>query len=119
MTRALSTFCVSIDDTLLGAANAINRNKSRGVLVISCGKVVGVISEGDILRHLLNGVDIMAPVRNLFNMSFEYLSTRDMAEASKILRRLGAGFVPVVNKDMELVDVLTIEEVFAFLSENN
>ena len=46
-------YVVTADGTLLDAAEVIEHTRSRSAVVVKETKVVGIISEGDILRALL------------------------------------------------------------------
>lgn len=90
----------------------IQKNESRCVVVVGeHRKAVGVFSEGDVLRAILGGVDVHAPLRNLIQPSFRYLHTRDLAAARPLLLD-GITLVPVVSHDFIVEDVLTLKDVF-------
>jgi CBS domain-containing protein len=111
MARPLEEYCVSEDATMRDAITVIQRNASRCAVVrAAAGKVIGVFSEGDVLRALLRGSDIHAPLRNLLRPSFIYLRERNLEEAREHIRR-GLSLVPVVDAEFRLQDVLTLQDV--------
>ncbi len=94
------------------AIASIQRNESRCVVVIAKGdKVVGVFSEGDVLRAILAGVDVHTPLRTLLRPSFRYLRSADLAAARKLLIT-GITLIPVIDDEFRLQDVLTLKRVF-------
>lgn len=79
---SMESFTINEDATLLQAVEKIEENRSRAVVVLSGEKVVGMLSEGDIMRALLRNVDIHAPLDSMLVYSFKYLTERDMAQAT-------------------------------------
>ena len=90
MALDFSDYVVMLDATLLDAAEVIEHTRSRSAVVVKETKVVGVISEGDILRALLKGVRVHAPLADFVNHSFKYL--------------------PILDKDFQLIGVMTLHD---------
>ena len=109
----LTDYTLAPDATLLDAVAKINRNRSRTVLIVEAGKLTGLISEGDVLRGLLRGVDTHAPAREVANRSFRFLTEADHAAAFRLFQEHAFGLVPVVDDDFRLVGVITLEETLA------
>jgi CBS domain-containing protein len=90
----------------------IQRNDSRCVVVVgNSNKVVGVFSEGDVLRAILAGNDIHVPLKRLIRPSFRYLRSRDLIAARKLFVN-GITLVPIIDDDFRLREVLTLPDVF-------
>ncbi len=112
----LEQYCVGERQTIVEAVSAITENLSRCVVVCGdSGKVIGVVSEGDILRYILEGVDLHAPVYKLVSPSFHYLNTRDMEKAYELVRGHGITLIPIVDDEFYLRDKLTIFDVLEYL----
>lgn len=109
----LHQFTVDVKGTLLDAAYAINKNHSRCALVVNSKKVEGIISEGDILRALLRGAEMYAPMRTYVHHGFFFLNERNMEEALKIIRLRGVTLIPILNNDMELKEVITLKSLLS------
>lgn len=90
----------------------IQKNASRCVLVVNADrKVVGVFSEGDVLRAILAGTEVHTPLRSLIKPSFRYLLTRDLAQARRLILD-GITLIPVLDKQFHLESVITMADVF-------
>ena len=113
MTTDLTDFCLDSDATLIDAVAKMNKNRSRTVMVVEAGKLTGLVSEGDVMRALLRGVDTYAPLGEVVNRSFRYLTTVDHQAAFTLFQERGFGLVPVVDDDFHLVDVITLEQTLA------
>jgi nucleotide sugar dehydrogenase len=80
-------------DTILSAAEAMETGKSAGIpagIVIvtepNSHKIAGVVTDGDLRRAILNGVDLEAPVLKI--MSSNPLTIVQGTNATQMLRRL-------------------------------
>ena len=111
----LADFVVNFDATLIDAVDCIERNRSRAAVVVDGDKVVGVVSEGDVMRALLHGTDVHAPLRDVASVSFKYLNQRDAGVALQLMQRHGISLVPVVSSDFSLVDVMTLRDVLSLV----
>lgn len=111
-TKSLDSFLIHESATVKDAIALIEKNESRCVVVINNHKkAVGVFSEGDVLRAILEGVDVHAPLCNLIRPSFRYLNSRDYSAARKLLLS-GITLLPVLNREFLVEDVLTLRDVF-------
>ena len=107
----VSKFTLPVDATLLDAAEKIQANDERAVLVLNHGKVIGIISQGDIVRALLRGVDVWSPLSNYVQHSFKFMSTRDEAEAFRLIQKHNISIVPIVDDSFVLTDVVSLGEL--------
>ena len=87
-------------------------NKVRTIIVLNEDKVVGVISEGDILKAFMNGAHTSNLLDKFINIEFNYLNERKLQEASKIIIKENINLMPIVNQNMELINVITIYDIF-------
>lgn len=102
----LEKYTISRDSLIEQAVEMIEMNHARCVVVINqFNKAVGVISEGDILRALLKGVNLKSSVSNIMNPSFKYVIERDEEKILTLFRK-GITLIPVLNDQNELVDVV-------------
>jgi len=107
----MSKYIVGSNGTLIDAAQAIAANRSRCVVVINGGKAVGILSEGDLLRILLRGTDIHSSLLPFINHGFTFLQSRNMSQALGLFRSRGISLIPILNEDLELEDVITIQQM--------
>ena len=111
--RKLEPFIVAESATIKDAVLQIQNNHCRCVVVVRDGKkrtVAGVFSQGDILRAMLDGVDIHTPLNRVISPSFRCLKSYDIEKAAEYIRD-GLTLVPVVNNSYELKDVITFFDV--------
>ena len=105
-------------ETLRDVVALIQANRSRcAIIVNSANQVVGVFSEGDVLRALMNDQEIHAPIRNLITSRFVYLRQRDMDAAFQLMRVMGVTLIPIVREDFTLTEVITHWDILEHVHE--
>ena len=110
--KSIEKYIVSVDAIIKDAIELINKNKSRCVVVVNEEyKVFGVISEGDILRILIDGKNIYSPLKNSININFKYLNFYDKKESLNLVRNYGITLIPIVDKNLILKDVISIHDL--------
>lgn len=109
----LNQYTIESSGTLLDAAQAISANRSRCVIVMSAGKAVGVISEGDLVRALLRGTDIYSPMQPFIHHGISFLPKRDMTQALELFRTRGISLIPILNDELGLEDVITLQQLLS------
>ncbi len=108
-------FCVTIKYTLLEVMNVIETIRERGVVVLGdTGKVVGVLTLGDIIHALVDGKTIYAPIEKIIKPSFIYLTEVDLRQAFKVFKQKNISLIPVVDKDNHLVEVITPRDIMEY-----
>ena len=113
MNANLAKYVLSLDGTLLDAIEAIKNNRSRCVMLMSGDRVAGALSEGDIMSALLQNADVHAPAGEYVRHNFKFLSERNLAKALKLMREFGVTLVPVVDRDLHLIDVITLGDILS------
>jgi CBS domain-containing protein len=111
----LTPYLTTETATLLEAARVIRGNYARTAVVVDdfeTRKVLGVISEGDILEASLQGVDVHTPITEFVNHSFTYLHEADETAAQQRFAQHGFGLIPVVDDQMQLQHVYTMLRSF-------
>lgn len=107
---SLEKYIIPEGELIEQAIELIEYNNSRCVIVInSFNKVVGILSEGDILRAILKGVSIKSPVKYIMNPSFKFLLTKDDSKIIELLKR-GITLIPVLNDQNELADIVVYKD---------
>ena len=109
---------ISDHESIKAAASQILGASVRCVVVTNeQGMVKGVFSEGDILRAIVQGVDLHTPLKSIMQPSFHYLHKKDLKEAFRLFKKFGMTLVPVVDKNFILQDVITIHDVFSCFND--
>lgn len=112
-------YVVAPEDSCRVAVAKMLQNKSRTVFAVDRGKVVGSLTEGDVLKSILRGAELDTLVKKVLNPSFVYLDTHDRQRALILMRSTGAVAVPVVNSLMEMLGVITLGSVLDLLDNES
>lgn len=105
--NGINKYLIKETESILGASLAIKNNKSRCLLVSKKQKILGVVSEGDILNALIDGKSVFTNVREIYNKNLKYLSKEDLIKAFSLLKKYGISLVPVLTKSLKLKGVYT------------
>jgi len=112
MKGAIRKYTLSEYATIKEAIRVITDNLTRCVIVIdSEEKVIGVVSEGDILRALSEDVAMFASIRTILSPTFCFSRAKNIEEALGFLRHKGVTLIPIVDEQFHLKDVVTIQDV--------
>ncbi|MDD5669792.1 MAG: CBS domain-containing protein [Candidatus Omnitrophica bacterium] len=115
--KSLKKFVVFDHQTIKDAISVIQGNLSRCVIVVNNkNKVVGTFSEGDVLRLILEDIELHSSIKRVVNPSFRYLNKKDMLRAYQMVKKNGITLIPVIDRDFILKDVITIFQVIDHLS---
>lgn len=114
----MERYCIRQGYTIKEAIESIDRNKDRVAIVVNAdSKVIGVVSQGDIIRALTSGKSLYARVESIIRSDFLYLNSRDMREAYRLFRKLKISLLPVVDENFGLVDVIVLDDIYQYLEE--
>jgi predicted transcriptional regulator len=109
--RKFKLISVQKNENLFVVLEKIHSNNCRTVLVLNKKKIIGVISEGDIIKSLTYNKSLDIVAEKLMNKSFKFLKTNDLVQAKKIFKNTGIGLIPILKKNMELKSYITILDI--------
>ncbi len=93
--------------TVRDALTQIDRAGRQLALVVEDGRLIGVVSDGDVRRGLLRGVGLDDAVTTVVNASpATVLSTADQNEVDSLKSKLGVQLIPVVDERGTLIDLI-------------
>lgn len=104
---------ISPQTTLLQALKKMDESNKKLLLVLENNKFVSLVSIGDIQRSILKKLSLDTPVKSVFRD--DILVAKDTDNKDDILlnmKKERIEFMPVVDKDSNLVDVLYWEDYF-------
>ena len=111
--------CVNSSYTIMDVMQVFERNKERGVVVISDnGKVCGFLSMGDIINLLVEGYNIYTRIEHIYHPSFIYLDKKDYDKAIDIFLKRNVSLIPVLDEEMNLEEIITEREILRRVRED-
>ena len=104
---------IDYDRSIQEAIEKIILNKCRTIFVIKKNKVIGTISEGDILRSLFEKKALQTPLLSITNKTFKFLDEKNnnISAAKKIFKQFSVLIIPVLSDKGELVSYFSIKDV--------
>ena len=106
--ESFSQFVVRDTDTLQAALLAIDINMHRSVVVTNAENVVvGVLSDGDARKSLIDGRLLSTPVHRIMNADFIAVGPQETDKAKDLLTAGHIFVIPVIDSDGKLIGVNT------------
>lgn len=100
----------SVKDALV-ALNQISSDTQSLLVVDEEQKLVGTLTDGDIRRGLILGIDLTDPVTAIMHKDFKYIleSEFDVARL-KVFRDKRVLFIPILDAERHIVDVINLKK---------
>jgi CBS domain-containing protein len=116
MNKNLMQYCMNELETIINAIERIEKNNMRTIFVLnSSDKVVGVVSQGDILRAIMNGSSLYVQVNKIMTTSFVYLTNRDLNKAIQLFKTKYFSLIPILSNNFKLEDVILFTDLIQIL----
>jgi CBS domain-containing protein len=84
------------------------------ILETESGKLLGVISQGDIIKAIWNGAELITPISSYINPNPIYIDdsckNKD-EEVLEIFSKHGILLIPVINKEKKIIDILSVRKI--------
>ncbi|MDB4921087.1 nucleotidyltransferase family protein [Mucilaginibacter sp.] len=103
--------------TALRLLDRLSSNISRTIFIIdNDNKIVGSLTDGDIRRGLLNGLEISQPIKYFMNKGFKFIHENESnLEIIKTLRKKGFDLVPVLNAEGSIKQIIDLSKTRTML----
>lgn len=109
-----SSLTIRPDATVRETLTRIDTGGKQFALVVRDGQLVGVVSDGDVRRALLRGVELDDSVTEVLNdHPVTVRPTADHSEVERLKRLLGVSYIPVVDESGALIDLIGPDERIA------
>ena len=113
-TQSLKRLIISPDTPIRAALEVIDQSKRQIALVTDAdGRLVASLTDGDVRRGLLRGVDLDAPVSEVMHTSPTTVRKgAPDAAARRLIAERKLHHIPVLDDGGRLVDLATVEDLF-------
>jgi CBS domain-containing protein len=116
MNKNLTQYCIYETETIIDAIERIEQNNMRTIFVLnSSDKVVGVVSQGDILRSMIDGSSLYGQVNKIMTTSFAYLTSKDLNKAIGLFKTKYFSLIPILSNNFKLKDVILFTDLINIL----
>ena len=116
----LKPFTVEENDSVLNALQKIDQNR-KGFLIVtdSVGFVLGTLTDGDIRRAFIKGTRVEDPIFSIYVRTYKYLLLSDgVPGATELFKNESIKFLPIVDEDTKLLNIITKSQVHALLLQD-
>jgi len=105
---------ISQDIALLEALSKINSVAPEPLVLFvldSDNRMVGTLTDGDSRRALISGASVNDKVEKIMHRDFNYMKVEEIGNVKEIKRQkdLKMKLVPVLDKDMHIVEIINLE----------
>ncbi len=108
----IKKYIINNDISVKQAMKTLDSGGIGFLAVYKKSKLFGIITDGDIRRAILNDISLEKNIETITNTDFIFLfNNYTKKDADKIFRNSHIKHIPVINKNHELVDIIT-EDVF-------
>ena len=112
MNKKIKQYSINQNASLKEAIKKISSNIYKTLVILNTKKVVGILSEGDIIRAMYNNVNYISPVNKYMTTHFRFISKKN--EVDKVInfyKKYNISIVPVCDKSFNLNDIILIPEI--------
>lgn len=120
MNNSLSMYVIQEGASILSALKSINEN-TKGFLIVNneANKVVGVLTDGDIRRAFIAGATTNDSINDCVVRKFTSLNIKnDISDAIEIFKNKAINFLPILNEEGELTNIITKNQLHALLLQD-
>ena len=121
MNTKFENILISPDVKIQDALKVIDKEGMHAALVVlECNKLIGLVTDGDIRRGLINGIGLDDPVAKVMNTSPTSAEMTLSNEALKtIMQKKKILLLPIVDQNGRLVNVKTLHETLKIEKRDN
>lgn len=109
----ISKLTINSSSEILTALKLMDAIKKKLLIVVDDGKFIGLISIGDIQRAIIKNYELSTSLSSI--MRDDYIVAEpnySLDEIKKIMIKLRAEFIPVINHEKEIINIYFWEELF-------
>lgn len=113
MIDRIKEICISQEASIISAIKQMDAIKHKLLIVIKDEKFYSLLSIGDIQRAIIKGVDMNSPISTILREKTKVASVNDdMKVVKATMKERSNEFMPIVDDDNNLVDVIFWEDLF-------
>ena len=102
----LEDILIEEDSDIRTAVEQLERVRCKVIYVVSKGKLVAAISDGDIRRYVLHEGNVKLPVKHISNYNPTFLLRFEKEKIDDIFSNSEVYSIPIVNYNQEVVEII-------------
>ena len=113
MIDKIKEVCISQEASIISALKLMDAIRHKLLIVIKDEKFYSLLSIGDIQRAIIKGVDMNSPISTILREKTTVASVNDdMKVVKATMKERSNEFMPIIDDDNNLVDVIFWEDLF-------
>lgn len=113
MIDKIKEVCISQEASIISALKQMDAIRHKLLIVIKDEKFYSLLSIGDIQRAIIKGVDMNSPISTILREKTTVASVNDdMKVVKATMKERSNEFMPIIDDDNNLVDVIFWEDLF-------
>lgn len=114
----INDYIVSEETSLRDTMQVIDKNASGIAFICREGAFLATVTDGDVRRSLMKGVDMETPVREIANYHPLYLYQKSSHKATSLMQEKGIAVLPILDEKKHIVDIRFLLKKTTFLEKN-
>lgn len=112
-------YTVESTSSIISALKKIDSNKKGFVVVLSKDRVVGTLTDGDIRRAFIAGRALTDNISKIYTQNYTVIHDVDgLSKAIDLFKNTAIKFLPVIDEECKLVNVITKNQLHAVLLQD-
>lgn len=99
-------FLIEEENTMIEAMALLDKVARKVLFVVSEGKLIAAITDGDVRRWILKKGNLDAKVKDIANYNPIFIYEKDRYQSNQFLKKYSVEALPIVDKDMRLISVI-------------
>lgn len=101
----IKDYIVTEEMSLLETMKVIDKNASGNAFLCRDGVLLAAVSDGDVRRSLMRGLDVTTPVKEIANYHPAYLYQKDSHRAVSLMKEKAITALPILDEHNRIVDI--------------
>lgn len=117
----IDEYCVQVSATIKDAMEAIDRNLTGGVFIVDENKrVIGVVTDGNIRRAILNGHSIYDGIKEIYTTNFKYVNKLvSKQKVKEIMLTFKIRQLPLLDDHGRLSKIYFLDDIISYEKKDN
>jgi mannose-1-phosphate guanylyltransferase / mannose-6-phosphate isomerase len=113
-------FTLKFNKSIFSALKKIEMNKEGFLIIINKDlKVLGTLTDGDIRRAFLSGLQLDSSIEKIYSKNFRYIyKNEDFGKIIEGFKSTKIDFIPILGEDNSLVNIITKKNMHVLLTED-
>lgn len=115
----IDLYTIESTSSIINALKKIDDNKKGFLVVLTSGRVVGTLTDGDIRRAFIAGHALEDSITEIYAQNCTVLRSNDrLSKAIDLFKNVSIKFLPIVDENDSLVNVITKNQMHAVLLQD-